>query len=262
VSLAAKIRSKDAELYTDRPHRGICSDGCAADTLFTFACEPALIIDHGMRLMMEQQVDEFYYITMMNENHAQPSLPTGVAPADIVKGMYHYGSQSKESAAVPVRLLGSGAILREVIGAAELLAQDWSVSSEIHRVTSFSELGRDAAAVQRWNRLHPLEPPRFSHVQQQLRGAELVVAATDYVRAYPQLIAPYLEGQFVTLGTDGFGRSDTRLMLRRFFEVDRHSVVLATLDALARNGRVTRKNVAQAIQRYGIDTQSIAPWTS
>jgi pyruvate dehydrogenase E1 component len=158
-------------------------------------------------------------------------------------------------------LLGSGAILCEVVAAAELLAQDWNVSSEVHSVTSFSELARDAAAVQRWNRLHPLEPPRVSHVEQQLRDAELVVAATDYVRAYPQLIAPYLGGRFVTLGTDGFGRSDTRLALRRFFEVDRHSVVLATLDALAREGRVPMQTVAQAIQRYDTDTQAMAPWT-
>jgi pyruvate dehydrogenase E1 component len=226
-----------------------------------FACELAVIMDHGMRRMMEQQADEFYYITMMNENYAQPSLPPGVEPADIIKGMYRYASRARENSGAPVRLLGSGAILCEVIAAAELLAQDWGVSSEIHSVTSFSELARDAAGVQRWNRLHPLESPRVSHVEQQLQGAELVVAATDYVRAYPQLIAPYLGSRFVTLGTDGFGRSDTRLTLRRFFEVDRHSIVLATLDALARKGHVPRQTVAQAIQRYGIETQAMAPWT-
>ena len=226
-----------------------------------FACELAVIMDHGMRRMMEQQADEFYYITMMNENYAQPSLPPGVQPADIIKGMYRYASRARENSGAPVRLLGSGAILCEVIAAAELLAQDWGVSSEIHSVTSFSELARDAAGVQRWNRLHPLESPRISHVEQQLQGAELVVAATDYVRAYPQLIAPYLGSRFVTLGTDGFGRSDTRLTLRRFFEVDRHSIVLATLDALARKGHVPRQTVAQAIQRYGIETQAMAPWT-
>jgi pyruvate dehydrogenase E1 component len=226
-----------------------------------FAYELAVILDHGMRRMMEQQVDEFYYITMMNENYAQPSLPPSVDTTDIIKGMYHYASHRQENAAVPVRLLGSGAIFCEVIAAAELLAQDWNVGSEVHSVTSFSELARDAATVQRWNRLHPLEPPRVSHVELQLQGAEVVVAATDYVRAYPQLIAPYLESRFVTLGTDGFGRSDTRLALRRFFEVDRHSVVLATLDALACKGQIPRQTVAQAIQRYDIDTQAAAPWT-
>ena len=231
------------------------------NNLVVFAYELAVIIDHGMRRMLEQQVDEFYYITMMNENYAQPSLPAGVLSADIIKGMYHYVSQPQQNSVLPIRLLGSGAILCEVIAAAELLAQDWNVSSEVHSVTSFSELARDAAAVQRWNRLHPLESARISHVEQQLQGAELIVAASDYVRAYPQLIAPYLEGRFISLGTDGFGRSDTRLTLRRFFEVDRYSVVLAALDALARMGSIPRQTVAQAIQRYSIDTQTVAPWT-
>ena len=226
-----------------------------------FAYELAVILDQSMRRMMEQQADEFYYITMMNENYARPSLPPDVEPADIIRGMYRYRHRQVENSTVSARLLGSGAILCEVIAAADLLAQDWNVSSEVHSVTSFSELAREAAEVQRWNRQHPLEPPRVSHVERQLPGAELVVAATDYVRAYPQLIAPYLGGRFVTLGTDGFGRSDTRLMLRRFFEVDRHSVVLATLDALARAGRIPAQSVAQAIRRYGIDTQSAAPWT-
>jgi pyruvate dehydrogenase E1 component len=226
-----------------------------------FAYELAVILDHGMRRMMEQQADEFYYITMMNENYAQPSLPPDVEPADIISGMYRYQHRHVANSTVSARLLGSGAILCEVIAAADLLAQDWNVSSEVHSVTSFSELAREAAAVQRWNRQHPLEPPRVSHVERQLQDAELVVAATDYVRAYPQLIAPYLGGRFITLGTDGFGRSDTRLALRRFFEVDRHSVVLATLGALAHAGQVSVQIVAQAIQRYGIDTQSAAPWT-
>jgi pyruvate dehydrogenase E1 component len=226
-----------------------------------FAYELAVIIDHGMRRMMEQHADEFYYITMMNENYAHPSMPPYVDSTDIIIGMYRYEHRQAENSTVPVRLLGSGAILCEVIAAAELLAQDWNVSSEVHSVTSFSELARDAAAVQRWNRLHPLELPCVSHVERQLQGAELVVAATDYVRAYPQMIAPYLGSRYVTLGTDGFGRSDTRQALRRFFEVDRHSVVVATLDALARKGHVPKQTVTQAIQRYGINTQSMPPWT-
>jgi pyruvate dehydrogenase E1 component len=231
----------------------------AYDPAFTY--ELAVILDHGMRRMMEQQADEFYYITMMNENYAQPSLPPDVQPADIINGMYRYNHWQADDSSISARLLGSGAILCEVIAAAALLAQDWNVSSEVHSVTSFSELAREAAEVQRWNRQHPLDPARASHVERHLQGAELVVAATDYVRAYPQLIAPYLRGRFVTLGTDGFGRSDTRLALRRFFEVDRHSVVLATLHALACDGHIPTQTVAQAIQRYGIDTQSEAPWT-
>jgi pyruvate dehydrogenase E1 component len=225
-----------------------------------FAFELAAIIDYGMRRMLEQHVDEFYYITMMNENYAQPSIPAGTENS-IIRGMYRYGCNTCAQPIGRVHLLGSGAILREVIRAGELLAQDWNVSSDIYSVTSFSELAREAASIQRWNRLHPLDSQRTNYIELQLQGADPVIAATDYVRAYPQLIAPYLEGRFVTLGTDGFGRSDTRLALRRFFEVDRHSIVLAALDALAADGRIPRPTLAKAIQRYGIDTEAAAPWT-
>ncbi|MGC2461707.1 MAG: alpha-ketoglutarate dehydrogenase [Steroidobacteraceae bacterium] len=224
-----------------------------------FAYELATILDHGMRRMMEQRVDEFYYITMMNENYAQPSMPPGVEH-DIIRGMYRYASQLPAQALSRVHLLGSGAILREVIAAAELLAQDWNVGSEVHSVTSFSELAREAADVERWNRLHPLQTPRRSHVERQLPGARPVIAATDYVRAYPQLIAPYVEGRFVALGTDGFGRSDNRPALRGFFEVDRHSIVLAALSTLSRLGDLPRQTASQAIERYGIDAEAAAPW--
>jgi pyruvate dehydrogenase E1 component len=224
-----------------------------------FAYELALILDHGMRRMMEQQVDEFYYVTMMNENYAQPSMPAGIE-SDVIQGMYRFATYRPAQPVAPVRLLGSGAILREVIAAAELLAQDWNVGSDVHSVTSFSELARQAAEVERWNRLHPLAGARRSHVEQQLAGARPVIAATDYVRAYPQLIAPYIEGRFVALGTDGFGRSDNRPALRRFFEVDRHSIVLATLATLARLGDLPKESTSQAIERYGIDAEAAAPW--
>jgi pyruvate dehydrogenase E1 component len=224
-----------------------------------FAYELALILDHGMRRMMEQQVDEFYYVTMMNENYAQPSMPAGIEN-DVIQGMYRYATHTPARPLAQVRLLGSGAILREVIAAAELLAQDWQVGSDVHSVTSFSELARQAAEVERWNRLHPLQSARRSHVEQQLSGARPVIAATDYVRAYPQLITPYVEGRFVTLGTDGFGRSDNRPALRRFFEVDRHSIVLATLATLSRLGDLPKESASQAIERYGIDAEAAAPW--
>src|ERR1700722_11729304 len=224
-----------------------------------FAYELAVIVDYGMRRMMEQQIDEFYYITMMNEKCAQPSLPPDVG-SDIIQGMYRYATHTPAQQSCQLRLLGSGAILREVIFAAELLAQDWNVGCELHSVTSFSELARDAADTERWNRLHPLQPPRRSHVEQQLADARAVIAATDYVRAYPQLIAPYVPGQFVTLGTDGFGRSDNRPALRRFFEVDRHSIVLATLHTLGQLGDLPQQSSAQAIERYRIDTEVAAPW--
>jgi pyruvate dehydrogenase E1 component len=144
--------------------------------------------------------------------------------------------------------------------APELLANEWGVGSEIFSVTSFSELAREAAETQRYNRLHPAEPPRSSHVERQLAGGQPIIAASDYVRAYPQLIAPYLDGRFVALGTDGFGRSDTRSALRRFFEVDRYSVVLATLHELARTGAVAKEVPAEAIRRYAIATDRPAPW--
>jgi pyruvate dehydrogenase E1 component len=224
-----------------------------------FAYELALILDHGMRRMMEQQVDEFYYITMMNENYAQPSMPDGVE-SDIIQGMYRYATHTPAQQICQLRLLGSGAILLEVIAAAELLARDWNVGSEVFSVTSFAELAREAAALERWNRLHPLEPARTSHLERQLAGMRPVIAATDYVRAYPQLIAPYVAGRFVALGTDGFGRSDNRPALRSFFEVDRHSIVVATLATLSRLGELPNQSVSQAIERYGIDAEAAAPW--
>jgi len=224
-----------------------------------FACEVAVIIDHGMRRMMERHADEFYYITVGNETYAQPSLPEGSAP-DIIKGMYRLPPREPMPSRAVIRLLGSGAILREVIAAAEVLAREWNVASDTYSVTSFSELARDAREVERWNRLHPDHSPRRSHVGALLDGEAPIVAATDYVRAYPQLIAAYLRGRFVALGTDGFGRSDTRASLRNFFEVDRHHVVLAALDVLAAEGAVPRGVVAEAIKRYGLSTESDAPW--
>ena len=226
----------------------------------TFAYELAVILDHGMREMLEDQRDVFYYVTLLNENYAQPSLPEGVEPA-LIRGMYRYGGHAPGGAVASVRLLGSGAILREVIAAAEMLSKDWNVASDIYSVTSFSELARDAAEVERANRLHPDQPAKQSHVEQLLEGERLVLAATDYVRAYPQLIAPYLRARYVTLGTDGFGRSDTRSAVRRFFEVDRASIVLATLAALAQSGQITAEVPAKAIKKYEIPTDEPPPWT-
>jgi pyruvate dehydrogenase E1 component len=161
-----------------------------------------------------------------------------------------------------VRLLGSGAILREVIGAAELLASEWDVAAEVWSATSFSELAREAREVERFNRLRPFEPVRASHVQQCLAGDAPVIAATDYVRAWPQLIASFVEAPFTALGTDGFGRSDTRAALRSFFEVDRHHVALAALTALRAQGTVDAAACAEAIARYGLQADASSPWAS
>ena len=240
-----------------------------------FACELAVIVDHGARQMLTEHEDVFYYVTVMNENYGHPSLQPG-SERDIIRGMYRYGlygqpppqdaerrERSQDVAAVaPLRLLGSGAILREVIAAAVLLQDDWQVSSEVWSVTSFSELAREARAVERDNRLHPEREPRASHVSASLAGRAPVVAATDYVRAYPQLIAAYVDAPFIALGTDGFGRSDTRAALRRFFEVDCHHVAVAALHALSRSGAVDASVVAAAIERYAIDTSLAEPWMS
>ena len=223
-----------------------------------FAGEFAVILDHGMRQMLEVQEDAFYYVTLMNENYAQPSLPEG-AQADVIKGMYRYATHGTPGQG-RVRLVGSGTILREVIAAAGLLAQDWGIASEVWSATSFSELARDARAIERWNRLHPLAAARTSHVQQCLCGDAPVVAASDYVRAWPQLIAGHVQAPFVTLGTDGFGRSDTRAALRSFFEVDRHQIALAALTALRAQGAVSAPTCAQAIERYGIAVDQRASW--
>ncbi|MSR13670.1 MAG: alpha-ketoglutarate dehydrogenase [Gammaproteobacteria bacterium] len=224
-----------------------------------FAYELAIILDHGMRRMLEESCDEFYYVTVMNENYAQPSQPVASAHG-IVRGMYRLATHGD---GVPrVRLLGSGAILREVIAAAELLERDWQIASEVWSATSFAELARDARETARWNRLHPTQTQRISYVQNCLSGAAPIIAATDYVAAYPQLIAPYLTASFAALGTDGFGRSDTRSALRTFFEVDRHQIVIAALQALRANGETSSETVSAAITRYGIDAERGAPWLS
>jgi len=225
-----------------------------------FACELAVILDHGARQMMEREEDVFYYLTVMNENYGQPSLPAG-AEGDIIRGMYRCGGHHVAAAAGKVRLIGSGAILREVIAAGELLARDWQVENELWSVTSFSELAREAREVERWNRLHPEREAKLSHLERCLSGNSPVIAASDYVRAFPQLIASYLTGRFVALGTDGFGRSDTRSTLRGFFEVDRQHIVIAALHVLQQQEAVSPKSVAAAIERYGVDPEALPPWS-
>ncbi|MGV8823336.1 alpha-ketoglutarate dehydrogenase [Methylibium petroleiphilum] len=213
-----------------------------------FAGEVAVIVEHGMRRMLEEQADEFFYLLLMNENYANPSLPEGAA-AGVLKGLYRFRPAQGRKAA-QVRLLGSGAILREVLAAAELLRNDYGVEAEVWSATSYSELQREAIEVERHNRLQPQAPRRRSHVAQCLAGKAPVVAASDYVRAWPQLIAPYAEAsRFVALGTDGFGRSDTREQLRRHFEVDRAHIALAALDALADAGSVPREVAVKAAGR-------------
>jgi len=174
--------------------------------------------------------------------------------------MYRLGGHGTADAACRVRLLGSGCILREVIAAAELLFQDFGVASDIFSVTSFSELAREARLVERHNRHHPLEEPRKSHLSVCLPGTSPIVAATDYVRAYPELIAAHVRSPYLALGTDGFGRSDTRAALRKFFEVSRQHIAVAALSTLVDNMQLEREDLRKAITLYGIDIERAAPW--
>ena len=233
----------------------------------TFAYELAVIIQDGLRRMYVDREDVFYYITVMNENYTHPAMPDGAAPG-ILKGMYllrEAGAQKKRAGtdkSPKVQLLGSGTILREVIAAADLLEKDFGVKADIWSATSFNELRRDGIDTERWNLLHPVETPRESHVQRCLKDRTgPVIAATDYMRSFADQIRPYVPGRYVVLGTDGFGRSDTRKNLRRFFEVDRHYVAVAALKALADEGTISVEKVAEAIDRYGIDSGKPNPAT-
>ena len=223
----------------------------------TYNYELAVILQDGLRRMYAEQEDVFYYVTVMNENYRHPALPDG-AEEGILRGMYllREGGKSRKKSVQRVQLMGSGTILREVEAAADLLKEDFGVLADVWSATSFTELRRDGMATERWNRLHPKEEPRRSFVETRLEGREgPVVAASDYIRAFPDQIRPWVDRPFVTLGTDGYGRSDYRRVLRRFFEVDRHHVVVAALQALGDDAAA-----AKAIDRYDIDTEAEAPW--
>ena len=266
-----------------------------------YAYELAVIMDHGMRAMIEREEDVFYYITLMNENYPQPSMPGRPAVVDgaestdafassessksskslessdraenskssesseelergIINGLYQFGARGDRDAEIRVRLIGSGTLLNEVIGAADILATDFAISSDIFSATSYSQLTRDARAVERQNRLAATATPALSHVQQQLPGRLPIVAVSDYVRALPEMIAAYVDGRFVALGTDGFGRSDRREELRAFFEVDRNSIALAAIEALVRDGHVDIEVQRKALKKFATVPDSPPPW--
>ena len=225
-----------------------------------FGYELAVIIHHGLREMVVDQHDCYYYLTIYNENHTHPAMPAGVE-SGIVKGLYLFKSDDKPAAA-HVQLMGSGSIMREVIAASDLLREEWGVTSDVWSAPSFNELARDGREVERWNLLNPSKPPRKSYVAECLGGMTgPVIAATDWVRAYAESIRPYLSAPYHVLGTDGFGRSDNRPALRDFFEVDRRWIVVKALAALAEQGTVPAERVAQAIKIYGIKPNRAAPWT-
>jgi pyruvate dehydrogenase E1 component len=225
----------------------------------TFAYEVAVIVQDGLRRMFQDQEDVYYYLTVMNENYPHPAMPEG-AEQGILKGMY----QLKKGAAKKgprVQLLGSGTILREVIAAADLLRNDWGVESDVWSCPSFNELARDGNEAARWNMLNPDGPARTSWVEQCLAPTEgPVLAATDYMRLYAEQIRAFVPRRYTALGTDGFGRSDTREKLRHFFEVNRHFVAVAALRALADDKAIDAAKVGEAIRRYGIDPAKPVPW--
>jgi pyruvate dehydrogenase E1 component len=244
----------------------------------TYGYELAVIVQDGLRRMLREQEDVYYYITLMNENYQHPAMPPD-AREGILRGMYLLRPSTSSGRAASseragknpcVQLFGSGAILREVLAAADLLADEWNVASDVWSVTSFNELQRDGVAARRWNLLHPDEPPRRSFVEQSLEGrAGPGIAATDYVRTFAEQIHPYVAStgsrqaprRYVALGTDGFGRSDFRRKLREFFEVDRHFVTLAALRALADEGTIPPATVGKALEKYHVDPNKPNPIT-
>ena len=224
-----------------------------------FAYELAVIMEHGMARMLDEKRDEFFYVTVMNENYAQPSMPEGTEQG-IIRGLYKL-SETRPKDKVRVRLVGSGTILLEVLAAAEILDRDFGIAADIYSATSYTELAREAMAVDRRNRFRPKAEHETSHLEAELGGEIPIVAASDYVRAFPGQIAPYLRAPITILGTDGFGRSANRKALRRFFEVDRQHIALAAIEALARRGDIKPELLATAIDVLGIDPGTDAPWT-
>lgn len=226
----------------------------------TFAYELAIIIQDGLRRMYTEQEDVFYYLTVMNENYTHPGLPEDEAvKSHILKGLYRL--QQGDAGQLTVQLMGSGTILNEVIAAAELLKKDFSVDADIWSVTSFNLLKREAIEIERYNRLHPLEEQKIPFITAQLKTAKgPFIAATDYIRNYADQVRAFVPGDYTVLGTDGFGRSDSRAKLREFFEVNRYHIAITALDALAKQGTIGKDVVAKAIKKYAINSKAAPSW--
>ena len=225
----------------------------------TFGYELAVIVHDGLERMFQRQEDVFYYLTVMNENYEHPAMPEG-SQQGILAGMYCF-REARKDGPLRVQLLGSGTIFNEVIAASDLLREDWGVESDLWSCTSFVELAREGQACERDNRLHPTEEKRVPYVTRCLNEKSgPIVACTDYVRLLADQIRPYISQTYTVLGTDGFGRSDTRENLRRFFEVNRYHVTVAALNGLADEGKLDKAVVQKAIEKYGIDVSTSAPW--
>ena len=226
-----------------------------------YAYEIAVIIQDGIKRMYRDGESIFYYLTVMNEVYEMPPMPEGVRDG-ILKGMYRFGAAPNGKKA-QAQLLGSGAILNEVIAAQKMLAEKYGVAADVWSVTSYSQLARDAYAAERWNMLHPLETPRTPYVTSCLAGAPgVVIAASDYLKVLPDSLSRWIGRPVSSLGTDGFGRSEDRKSLRDFFEVDARFVTLATLVSLARDGQIDKKVAAQAVKDLDINPEKLNPATS
>ncbi len=225
----------------------------------TFAYELAVIIQEGLRRMVQNQEDVYYYITLMNENYSHPALPAG-AEQGILKGLYNFSKSTAKGE--KVQLMGSGVILREVIVAAELLEKDWGVSADVWSATSFTELRREGLDCERWNMLNPEKPQRVNYVAESLKDAKgPVIASTDYMKSFAEQIQRFVPNKFVVLGTDGYGRSDSREALRDFFEVDARYITVAALKALSDEGKLPAAKVAEAVKKYKLDANKPNPTT-
>jgi len=226
-----------------------------------YAFEIAVIVQDGIKRMYQDREDLFYYITLYNENYPQAAMPEGAAEG-ILKGIYKFkaapADQAKGKAKNKIQLFGSGPMLPEAVKAQAILAEKYGVSADVWSVTSYNELRREALKVERWNRLHPAEEPKKAYIQQVLEGVEgPIIASSDYMKIVPDQIAPWLPGRLVTLGTDGFGRSENREYLRRHFEINAASIVAASLSRLAREGKFDAKKAAKAMSELGVDPEKI-----
>jgi pyruvate dehydrogenase E1 component len=223
-----------------------------------FAYEIAVIIWDGMRRMYVQNEDVFYYITLYNENYNMPPMPEGVEQG-ILKGLYKF-QKGPDSAKIKAQIFGSGPMMREALRAQKILAEKYGVSADVWSATSYKQLRNDALKAQRWNRLHPTAEPRKSYLETVLeKETGPFIAVSDYMKLVPDQIAPWVPGGLTTLGTDGFGRSDVRPRLRRFFEIDAEMTVIATLHALSQRGAVEKTTVENAIKELGVDPEKATP---
>jgi len=224
-----------------------------------FAYEIAVIIQEGIRRMYDDGESIFYYLTVMNENYEMPAMPEGCADG-ILRGMYRLRASENQQSQLRAQLFGSGAILNEALKAQKILDEKYGVAADVWSITSYRELYRDGHAAERWNRLHPNEPPRIPYVTECVKDAPGVfVAASDYLKALPDAISRWFPRPLVSLGTDGFGRSESRAALRDFFEVDARHITLAALHALQQEERIKPEIVQRAIQELGINPEKLDP---